>query len=148
MGFYFAWQIHYTGWLIPPMIVGVVITFIMVIMNVINEDHYTEYLYSHWAFIYGLFMMIWVTFFNQSWIRRQNSIANMWLVRDFKDSTTQSSTFKAEYAVDPDSKHKIKVALKSAYKTQIFVGGSISLLFVSLVILSQIVLQKLNYDSL
>ena len=23
MAFYFAWLIHYTGWLIPPMIIGV-----------------------------------------------------------------------------------------------------------------------------
>lgn len=31
MGFYFAWQIHYTGWLIPPMILGVFGTVAMTI---------------------------------------------------------------------------------------------------------------------
>ena len=31
MGFYFAWLIHYTGWLIPPMIFGLVITLVMAV---------------------------------------------------------------------------------------------------------------------
>jgi hypothetical protein len=31
MGFYFAWLIHYTGWLIPPMIFGLIITVVMAI---------------------------------------------------------------------------------------------------------------------
>lgn len=91
-------------------------------------------------------MMIWVTFFNQSWVRRQNFIANMWLVRDFEDGTNQSETFGAEYAIDPDTGLRMKVALKSAYKTQIFVGGTTSLFFVIVVIGFQVILQKINYE--
>ena len=30
-GFYFAWLIHYTGWLIPPMIIGVGLSVLMII---------------------------------------------------------------------------------------------------------------------
>ena len=64
MGFFFAWQIHYTGWLIPPMIFGVFITVAMVVIGVEQHDHFTAYLNSPLSFIYGLLMMILVTFFN------------------------------------------------------------------------------------
>ena len=53
--------------------------------------------------VYGIFMMLWVTLFNESWIRKQNSIANMWLVRDFQDATTECVDFKAETVIDPDT---------------------------------------------
>lgn len=33
MGFYFAWLIHYNGWLIPPMIVGTISGICMIIIG-------------------------------------------------------------------------------------------------------------------
>ena len=33
-GFYFAWLIHYTGWLIPPAIIGTVLGIIIIIKAV------------------------------------------------------------------------------------------------------------------
>ena len=85
MGFYFAWLIHYTGWLIPPIIIGLVIGIAMII-NGATHDEYSDdpfnWLNSPMGFIYGIVIMIWVTIFNESWIRKQNQIANEWLVRD------------------------------------------------------------------
>ena len=144
MAFYFAWLIHYTGWLIPPMIVGIIISISMAIRNSEDKKDVTEYLNSPISLVYGLFMMLWVTAFNESWIRKQNSIGNMWLVRGFEDATTECENFKADTVIDPDTQHQIKISKKSAYKTQILLGGSVSIIFMALVIAAQSLLLKLN----
>ena len=144
MAFYFAWLIHYTGWLIPPMIIGFIFGCVMIGQGYQNEEAPEEYLNRPLSFVYGVIMMIWITLFNESWIRKQNQIANEWLVRNYQDATTECDDFQCETAVDPDTAHKWKVAKKSAYKTQMSVGLPVSIVFVILVILSQVLLQWMN----
>ena len=48
-------------------------------------------------------MMIWVTCFNESWIRKQNSIANEWLVREYVDVASESKAFRHELSIDLDT---------------------------------------------
>ena len=146
LGFYFAWLVHFTGWLIPPMIVVIIITLAMLFQGMKVDKAELEFFNSPLAFFYGIFMMIWVTLFNESWVRKQNSIADKWLVRGFEDITTETNTFKSETVIDPDTAHKVKVALKSAFKRQIFVGGVTTLIFITLIILSQIMLQALTIE--
>ena len=42
MGFYFAWLIHYTGMLLIPSVVGIVIFLIQLVQNVIREEEKIE----------------------------------------------------------------------------------------------------------
>ena len=44
-------------------------------------------------------MMVWATFINESWIRKQNQIGNEWLVRNFTDVTTECEDFSYESAI-------------------------------------------------
>lgn len=81
--------------------------------------------------------MLWVECFNESWKRKQNSIANQWLVRDFKDSTTECDSFRSETIIDPDTKLRSKVSVKSVFVKQIFLGGFMSLLFMGIVVSCQ-----------
>ena len=67
-------------------------------------------------------------------------------MRGFQDVTTEREDFKSENTVNPDTKHAEKVALKSAYRAQMKVGMPLTLLFVLLIISSQVLLQKLEYD--
>lgn len=115
--FYFAWLIHYTGWLVPPMIIGLVFGCVMVALGLSNGKDMEDWLNTPLSFLYGLIMMLWITLFNESWIRKQNQIANEWLVRDFHDVTSECDNFMSETTVDPETLHKWKVAKKSAYKT-------------------------------
>lgn len=117
MAFYFAWLIHYTGWLIPIMIIGVVFGLGMSLKGWSDGDPADQWLNTPLSFVYGIIMMIWVTLFHESWIRKQNQIANKWLVRNFNDITTECDEFLSETMVDPDTQHKMKVSLKNAYKT-------------------------------
>ena len=89
MAFYFAWLIHYTGWLIPPMIIGLVFGFGMIGSGYQHGEPPEEWFNSPLSFVYGLIMMVWITLFNESWIRKENQIANEWLVRNYQDSTTE-----------------------------------------------------------
>ena len=41
MAFYFAWLIHYTGWLIPPMIFGCVSGGVMIVFGASNDKEPT-----------------------------------------------------------------------------------------------------------
>ena len=70
LAFYFAWLIHYTGWLIPPMIIGLVFGLIMCGTGYKNGDPPEEWLNTPLSFVYGVIMMIWITLFNESWIRK------------------------------------------------------------------------------
>ena len=76
IGFYFAWLIHYTGWLIPPIVVGIIFTVIMFIEAYNDRTDFLEWFDHPLSFLYGIFMMIWATLINESWIRKQNEIGN------------------------------------------------------------------------
>lgn len=82
-GFYFAWLIHYTGWLIPVAIIGAIFGTIMVIQSIEEGKGYSQLLSSPISILYGIVIMIWITLFHESWKRKQNYIGNEWLVRDF-----------------------------------------------------------------
>ena len=82
-GFYFAWLIHYTGWLIPIALVGIVLGIMMIVSGIQDEVEADHYLSSPLSILYAFFIMIWVTFFHESWKRKQNFIGNSWLVRGF-----------------------------------------------------------------
>lgn len=86
-GFYFAWLVHYTGWLIPVAIIGLCFGIAMIIDAVIEGRPYTAVLSSPLCLPYSLIMMIWITVFHESWKRKQNYIANEWLVRGYEDVT-------------------------------------------------------------
>ena len=53
------------------------------------------------SILYGIIIMLWITFFHESWKRKQNAIGNEWLVRDFQDVTTELDDFRAEITIDP-----------------------------------------------
>ena len=101
-GFYFAWLIHYTGWLMPAAIVGTILGIAIIVEAKNEEKEWNAYLASPLAIIYGILIMLWITFFHESWKRKQNYIANEWLVRGFEDSTTELQEFKCEITIDPD----------------------------------------------
>ena len=102
-GFYFAWLIHYTGWLIPVAFIGFVFGIVMIIDSVNEGRNYDAVLSSPLCILYSLIIMVWVTMFHESWKRKQNYIANEWLVRGYEDVTQERPEFKSEMTIDPDT---------------------------------------------
>ena len=103
LAFYFAWLIHYTGWLIPPMLIGILFSAGLSYDCYYNNETYEQWLNSPFTFFYGIFMMIWATLINESWVRKQNQISNMWLVRNYNDVTTECENYEYEETIDPDT---------------------------------------------
>ena len=92
--FYFAWLVHYTGMLLWPAIIGIIIFVFQVIAVSLKEVDEGEEKPT-WAdafntpvnAIYAVFVLLWTTGFVESWKRKENKIADMWLMRDFEDPT-------------------------------------------------------------
>lgn len=71
MAFYFAWLIHYTGWLIPLSFVAIIYTSITIEVRMSKEDvHYENLLNTEFSFFYCIAVVIWLTLFNVSWRRK------------------------------------------------------------------------------
>ena len=145
-GFYFAWLIHYTGWLIPVAIVGFFFGIAMIVDAVQDDRPWNQLLASPLSILYGVVIMLWVTLFHESWKRKSNYISNAWLVRGFQDVTTERADFKCETTIDPDTQHQWKVAVKDSYSRQILVGIPVSLFFMGLVFCSQVLMVIINRE--
>lgn len=80
--------------------------------------------------------------FVESWKRKENMIANKWLMRDFQDATTERSEFRASIDVDRDTKSIWKVTYTTTRFRQVFVGFPVTLFFIALVIATQICMRS------
>lgn len=69
-GFYFAWLVHYTGWLIPAAIVGTAFGIYMIIDAIQEEKPFGQALSNPTSILYGIFIMLWATLFHESWKRK------------------------------------------------------------------------------
>ena len=69
-GFYFSWLIHYTGWLIPAAIVGSALGIAIIDEAKKDDKPFEQYLASPLSIIYGIFIMLWITFLHESWKRK------------------------------------------------------------------------------
>lgn len=105
-GMYFAWLVHYTGMLIIPSIAGIIIFIWQMVNAATNEkfDVWTDAFNTPLNSFYAIFVILWTTYFVESWKRKQNKIADMWLMRDYEDPTLEREEFKAAYYIDLETK--------------------------------------------
>ena len=107
MGFYFAWLVHYTSWLMIPSAVGLLLYSVQIIVflseDAVDVTAFLDDTDSAINVLYSIFVALWTTFLVESWKRKQNFLANRWLVRDFVETSFDRKTFKASLDVDPDT---------------------------------------------
>ena len=71
MGFYYAWMIHYTAWLIPLSLVATIYAVLTIYFRVEHKDWDYENLFNtQYGFLYSLAVIIWLTLFELSWRRK------------------------------------------------------------------------------
>ena len=101
-GFYFAWLLHYTSWLMFPSIAGLVIYIIQVsqIPTPTTTDNYLDYTNTALNSIYSICIALWTTFMVESWKRKQNYLGNRWLVRNYQEMSFDRRSFKSSLDVD------------------------------------------------
>lgn len=141
-GFYFAYLAYYTAMLVPIAIIGVIFFILQLRDYFQNEEAQAEGIKRsldwRYNFVYSLIVSIWATLMVEGWIRTQARIGNAWLMRDFKDPTTELPTFKCSYGVDKNLKSPWKYKKINSYGRMLCIGVPITLLFLSFVFATQI----------
>ena len=115
--FYFAWLVHYTGMLLIPSIVGIIIFVIQIYQAFMKDDleDWSDAFNTPMNSFYAIFVVLWTTYFVESWKRKESKIADSWLMRDFQDPTTEREEFKAAYFIDAETKSTDKVSRFNTY---------------------------------
>jgi anoctamin-8 len=160
-GFYFSWLVHYTSMLLLPALVGLGIFLAQCVsflhdyrdhqkfhkddkmgISTFVSKHFGNYLNSY----YGIFIAIWCTLAVESWKRKQNKLANVWLIRDFTDSTSERSEFKATYDIDSSTKKVWKRSYTSSFLRALLIGIPITIIFMGAVLLC-VIYTRLWYEN-
>lgn len=136
-GFYFSWLVHYTGQLIIPSIVGLGILIwqiVDMIQDGVAAKDVPAALNTTKNVWYAIFLMFWTTWLVESWKRKESLIAHQWLMRDFRDSTTERSEFKYALDLDVHTKQKWGKSVRNTYARTICIGIPVSALFIAMVV--------------
>ena len=93
VAFYFAFLSFYTGWLLPPALLGIVAFGFQIVDGTLD----------HWICIpYSIFVMVWACFMLVFWRQRSSSLAYRWGVLDFEAEETERPQFKGSAVVYDD----------------------------------------------
>ena len=104
--------------------------------EIVSFNDFIDHFNTPLNLFYAIFVVIWTTFFTESWKRKQNVIGNSWLMREFKNPNHERSAFKGAWTIDKKTKAKDKVPLYNAYWRYLLVGVPVTILFVLAVILA------------
>jgi hypothetical protein len=74
--------------LILPSVIGIII-FCIQIANASKFSTWTEAFNTPLNTIYCISVLLWTTYFVESWKRKEAKIADTWLMRDFVDPTLE-----------------------------------------------------------
>lgn len=74
MGFYFAWLVHYTSWLMIPSAVGLLLYSVQIIVflskDAVDVTAFLDDTDSAINVLYSIFVALWTTFLVESWKRK------------------------------------------------------------------------------
>eukprot|EP00300_Choanocystis_sp_HF-7_P022130 c21275_g1_i1.p1 GENE.c21275_g1_i1~~c21275_g1_i1.p1 ORF type:complete len:746 (+),score=195.97 c21275_g1_i1:35-2272(+) len=74
--FYFLWLTHYTQWLIPLSLIGIITSIISFSTKGLGDSDFTP--------VYCALLIIWCDLFIETWKRKSNEHKFIWNVRDFE----------------------------------------------------------------
>ena len=106
------------------------------------SNHFGNYLNSY----YGIFIALWCTLVVESWKRKQNKLANEWLIRDFSDATSERSEFKATFDIDSKTKKIWTRSHTDSFLRALFIGIPITMIFMGAVLLC-VIYTRLWYEN-
>ena len=100
--------------LLIPAFVGILI-FIWQLVNFAMADdadfaNWTEAFNTPLNCIYAIFVILWTTYFVESWKRKENKLGDMWLMRNFEDPSSEREEFKAAFLIDQETKSTDKIS--------------------------------------
>lgn len=84
--FYLGWLMHYTSWLVLPAVGGIVLVAIQLYnyrQGKCGTNNFIDCFTTVGNSVYSILIALWTTLMCESWKRKENLLANKWLVRDY-----------------------------------------------------------------
>ena len=103
MGFYFAFLLFYTSWLLPVGIAGIALFFFQMAelkyqyYSLISDEITVD---NPFNCLYCIIMAVWSTIFIEVWKRREFEIGLLWNMNTFKGEDQERPEFKADFFID------------------------------------------------
>lgn len=82
--------------------------------------------------IYAVIIVVWATLVTESWKRKENTLANSWLMRDFSDTTLERPKFRPQLQIDEDLRDVVRLPRGSSYLRFLLVGLPVTVLFMGM----------------
>lgn len=83
--------------------------------------------------VYSICIALWTTFFVESWKRKENWLANRWLVRDYKEVSFDRKEYKYKLGIDSELRSVWKMVEDNFWLYYLFISP-VSILFMLIVI--------------
>lgn len=99
VGLYFVWLCHYTSWLFPASIMGIIVW-----VDVVAESTYSANLVP----FYAIFMAVWATLVQEFWKRKEANTALFWGMSDFETVEKERVDFSGEQVLSPVTRLPVK----------------------------------------
>lgn len=128
--FFMAWLIHYTSWLLFPLLGGVILLAIQV-SNFRDGQcvKFADCFTTAGNSVFSIFLALWSTLLCESWKRKEAVIANNWLMRDQATVVFPRKGYKANLTFDSELKTKYKKDYNTDYGIGFWLGKPVSLFF-------------------
>ncbi|CDW85080.1 anoctamin-like protein [Stylonychia lemnae] len=147
MGFYFAYLLFYTSWLIIPAIPGLALfIYQMIIIGGQIKDKKPIDLDNPFNCLYCLVLAIWSTVFLEVWKRKESEIAHIWNMTGYLGADTEMPDYRSDFVIDDKTKSIKKENLASTYVRRMFGEIPSATLSIGLVVLCFWGFRKLQSD--
>eukprot|EP00347_Sterkiella_histriomuscorum_P001432 403372059 len=135
-GFYFAWHMFYTSWLMIPAIPGLALFIYQMVMLVDqNSKNEVQTLDNPYNCLYCLILAVWSTVFYEIWKRKESEIAYLWNMTNYQGADTEMPDYRADYIIDEKQKAIRKENLANSYIRRVFGETPSATISVGIVIL-------------
>ena len=94
--------------------------------------------------VYSICIALWTTFFVESWKRKENWLANRWLVRDFKEVSFDRKEYKYKLGIDSELRSVWKMVEDNFWLYYLFISP-VSILFMLIVIGTYVGIQEWQF---
>eukprot|EP01017_Pseudomicrothorax_dubius_P035594 TRINITY_DN5010_c0_g2_i2.p1 TRINITY_DN5010_c0_g2~~TRINITY_DN5010_c0_g2_i2.p1 ORF type:complete len:197 (-),score=43.75 TRINITY_DN5010_c0_g2_i2:60-590(-) len=126
LGWYFSFYCHYTAWLIPIMVPGILLYLYQYLLP--NNDD------SLYVIIYCVIIAVWSTTKLEVWKRHQREIAFIWDMEDYQENEQERIQYRGTYAVDEIEEKIVKFDPFTTSKRRIFTDIPLIVIGVGLIL--------------
>lgn len=134
-GFYFAWLMFYTSWLMIPAIPGIAL-FVYQMITIIGQQRNEEPINMDvpWNCLYCIILAVWSTVFIEIWKRREAEIAHNWSMTNYQGDDTEMPDYRSDPIPDSKFGQIIKFSFYNTYMRQLTTEIPIVLISIGIVI--------------